>query len=355
VDTQQSPFCITSKGQLDKAGEVLRGDRMVPAFETAYDVLAVYRQLFSKPMQLVNNRARQIIQKYLPELKPQHYIIAQRHKTLYSTILKLDRFKARLSQIQDIGGVRVILPDVDSVKRFCKFFPGQSKTVRLLPDKTKNYISTPKDDGYRGIHLLLELDNKKPELANISTVVVELQVRTNLQHYWATAVEVAGVMNQKGYKTGDWDEDWKQFFTQVAYLFACRDEPTNDSVASQLDCAKRAYALATKLDLWKKLGVARLMGKWLIANPKQKGFSHVVLIMIPHTKKFSVLTPDNKEDEASFKEHELRFLNTKNGELMVSVGLDNFKQLQKAYPNFAMDTTQFLEVLQSILNSTLQP
>lgn len=50
-----------------------------------------------------------------------------------------------------------------------------------------DYISTPKESGYRSLHLKYKNKNKyRPDYDGLQ---IEIQLRTKLQHIWATAVE----------------------------------------------------------------------------------------------------------------------------------------------------------------------
>ena len=50
-----------------------------------------------------------------------------------------------------------------------------------------DYITTPKDSGYRGVHLIYRYYSDKNETFN--GLKIEVQIRTALQHAWATAVD----------------------------------------------------------------------------------------------------------------------------------------------------------------------
>jgi hypothetical protein len=50
-----------------------------------------------------------------------------------------------------------------------------------------NYIEKPKPDGYRGVHLIIKYrSTAKREYKDQN---IEVQIRSRLQHAWATAVE----------------------------------------------------------------------------------------------------------------------------------------------------------------------
>lgn len=58
----------------------------------------------------------------------------------------------------------------------------------------------PKMDGYRGIHDVYEYDVRSDYGVMWNGLLIEIQYRTLLQHSWATAVEVAGLLTHNNPK-----------------------------------------------------------------------------------------------------------------------------------------------------------
>src|SRR5262245_40890516 len=80
-------------------------------------------------------------------------ITAQRIKRLASIEAKLMRFPTMtLSQMQDIGGCRAIVATAADVMRLCdNYAQSQIKHKQHAGD---DYIKSPKNSGYRGVHLI---------------------------------------------------------------------------------------------------------------------------------------------------------------------------------------------------------
>ncbi len=78
-----------------------------------------------------------------------------------------------------------------------------------------DYISAPKDDGYRSVHLV----GKFPDGAGASRNI-EIQVRTRIQHYWATAVEIVDLFTGQALKSNQGEPEWKALFAAVSRQFA---------------------------------------------------------------------------------------------------------------------------------------
>src|SRR5690606_1402396 len=66
---------------------------------------------------------------------------------------KLLRFPhTQLDGMQDLGGVRVVLPSVEDVRRIEKMLLGHPGTHVLK--NHNDYMNEPKADGYRGVHIV---------------------------------------------------------------------------------------------------------------------------------------------------------------------------------------------------------
>lgn len=83
--------------------------------------------------------------------------------------------------LNDVAGVRVICAFLDDIYRVADMLTAQDD-VNLI--QTKDYIKDPKDNGYRSLHLILEVpvyfsDHKE-------NLRVEVQIRTIAMDFWAS-------------------------------------------------------------------------------------------------------------------------------------------------------------------------
>lgn len=112
--------------------------------------------------------------------------IKTRLKEMSSIIDKLNRnnipisFKA-LENLHDIAGVRVICSFPEDVEKIAEAFLKQDD-IKLI--EKKDYIKNPKENGYRSLHLIVEIpiflsDEKK-------MMKVEIQLRTIAMDFWAS-------------------------------------------------------------------------------------------------------------------------------------------------------------------------
>lgn len=93
-----------------------------------------------------------------------------------------------LARMQDIGGLRTVVSSIARVSKLETEY--RSSKFKHVLVSSKDYISEPKEDGYRGIHLIYKYSN--PRAPAYEGLSLELQMRTRLQHAWATAVETMG-------------------------------------------------------------------------------------------------------------------------------------------------------------------
>lgn len=55
---------------------------------------------------------------------------------------------------------------------------------------------------------------------------IELQIRTRVQHSWATALEIVDLFTQQSIKTNMGNKDWSDFFLYLSKQFTLLKEIT---------------------------------------------------------------------------------------------------------------------------------
>jgi putative GTP pyrophosphokinase len=83
--------------------------------------------------------------------------------------------------LDDIAGVRVVCPFVSDVYRV-KAMLARQHDVEIL--RTKDYIATPKPNGYRSLHLIVRIPVFLSD--RVEHVKVEVQLRTIAMDFWAS-------------------------------------------------------------------------------------------------------------------------------------------------------------------------
>lgn len=135
-------------------------------------------------------------------------IVAQRLKRVPTIAGKLHREgKMRLSQMEDVGGARAVLPDQEAAYRVARQLKRNWTITRF-----RDYVQEPKSDGYRALHLVNRHRGR----------LIEIQLRTPLQDGWANAVEAA-TQRFPGLKIGGGPVVLREFFISASEFSSVLD------------------------------------------------------------------------------------------------------------------------------------
>ena len=121
-----------------------------------------------------------------PLHNPIHHI-ESRVKSLNSIVMKLHSIGCPISisnakkNLHDIAGVRVVCRYVDDIYRIADLLLAQDDISLILE---KNYIKNPKPNGYRSLHIVVDVPvyMSRGKLF----IPVEIQIRTVAMDFWAT-------------------------------------------------------------------------------------------------------------------------------------------------------------------------
>jgi putative GTP pyrophosphokinase len=214
-----APF---TKGKVNRAGVLLLDlrDRMQrdgaqranadsdeQKLDEAWGALTWWRGLHARPLSTVAANLRYHVDR--GDARVQGRIeVTQRLKRLDTLIGKLAREQGNVTQMQDIGGVRAVLPSLQGIYVVRR---------RLLKSWTiireRDYVTTPKDSGYRALHLIVRRKGYP----------IEVQLRTIGQDIWANSVEESGREFGIDFKFGAGDERAHRFFVGMADVIAAYD------------------------------------------------------------------------------------------------------------------------------------
>ncbi|WP_300767080.1 GTP pyrophosphokinase family protein [uncultured Bifidobacterium sp.] len=113
-------------------------------------------------------------------------VATYRMKRMTSIIRKLQRPSShlKLGELDDIGGCRLIVNTIDDVNTATDILKNRLSLKNGNGDK--NYIDSPQQSGYRSRHLIAKINEEE------TCLHVEIQIRTRLQHCWATANAAMG-------------------------------------------------------------------------------------------------------------------------------------------------------------------
>lgn len=265
-------------------------------------------------------------------------IVVRRLKRTPSIVKKLRRFdKMKLRNMQDIAGCRSILSTTKNVHKVKREL-NKNREYRV-----RDYIKKPKLDGYRGVHLVGKFKNKE----NGSQYPVEIQLRSRIQHSWATAVEIVDLFTNQALKSNEGTTDWLDFFKYISHEFSKLEEINNPLIEDSLD---ESIRLAKKLGVYKKFeGYAGSL-KLIESHVKKEieGYNLIQIDFMEQTVEVTTFPFDQFEAATEeYLKHEKRAAKNTNFvvALVSSYSIDNLKE---AYPNYFADSALFVYHLREV-------
>lgn len=338
-----------TRNQVNRAGEVLArpdafdGNDLVWANE----VLTNWRACHGYPINTFQATLRTRIRSGYGAT-----IVAQRLKRAPSIVSKLQRFPGmQLSRMQDIGGLRAVLTSMRRVRQL----EGRYRTSSFehILTNSKDYIAEPKEDGYRGIHLIYRYKNQRaPEYDGLS---LELQIRTQRQHAWATAVETMGTFLGQALKSGQGDDQWRTFFANASAALAVLEK--SPSVPgyenrTEKDVFTALRAAEAELRVLQRLEGFAIAADAITTERGQGAYHLIILDSAQRTVRIRPYpTASLEEATADYSEVEQR---TRAGESIeaVLVAAGPIEALRKAYPNYFLDTQAFVRQMHAIIGKS---
>lgn len=275
-------------------------------------------------------------------------LVSQRLKRTPSILSKLERNPSMLlSRMQDIGGIRAVVKNMKKVREIEADYKNGTRIFSIV-NGGKDYINYPKDSGYRSVHMIFKCKNG---------FSIELQIRTTIQHAWATAVETMGTFLNHSLKSSEGPEEWLKFFALASSAFAILEStpraPEHDKYS-----AKEVFELLLRkekeLDVLNKLAGFRVAANH-IKDDKKNGRYHLVTLNLDakfaNIQSFSPKDIDKANIEYSLKEERVR-----NGENLqvVLVSSESISALKKAYPSYFLDAQQFSKQILTVRKNLLK-
>lgn len=349
---------LYSKNKVKRAGKQLIDK---PTNEEALEILSYWRSSHEKPLSYAVNHIERLAKKHLGM---GNYILAHRPKRTSSIINKLKRFHEngmQLTTMQDIAGCRLILEDMADVNKMLKVFTNSDTVFSLRND----YIKEPKSDGYRSIHLVGNFT------ANGIERPIELQIRSKVQHAWATAVEIVDLFTKQFLKHDQGEENWKDFFRHsskvLGYFETCFNDNINVLTHTGFTMDKKTqkmmkknysedisdsfdkvyyYAKTYNIHAQFKAFTDSLVRTTDIINAQKCTNEYLLLhIFEIFDNKFQIehiiFSKDKYNDaEEAYMEKEKAALNSKY-ETVALISTSRIENIKEAYPNYFADSTSF--------------
>lgn len=329
-----------SRSQVDKAGQMICCE--APSSEDEEHALRVinnWRSSHSFPLNTfqmgLRNRSHRV---------DTSAIVAQRIKRLTSIKAKLiNEPTMKLSKMQDIGGCRAVIDDVEAVYALRDAYRSSHLKHHLV--KENDYIAEPKRSGYRSLHRVYRYMSDREDTYN--GLQIEVQMRSRLQHAWATAVETVGTFLMQSLKASQGSAEWLRFFKLMGTAHALREGtvpvPGTPSSRPELVGALRRYVKRLNVDVRLRaygtaLDVPQMPevrgAKYFLMELNLKPSQHTIRVESFASTQLPLATDRYLDIERALEGP---------GSEAVLVSVDSLSALRRAYPNYFLDTQAFLE------------
>lgn len=362
---QKNQLCTImkfSKKDVVRAGIALTNDNLIndeESFQKTMDVLTYWRDSHVFPL----NNAHQLLNKFVLKVD-ENAFIAKRLKRFDSIKKKLQRFEQmQLKNMQDIGGIRVVVTTLEQVNSIFNtlaqevYFHNNGQFIKF-----DNYIEKPKDDGYRSLHMVGKFNTDDHDERKI-----EFQIRTKLQHSWATSLEIVDIFTGQNLKGNAGFANYQTFFKNISDQFQIMENlkgfKNNDKGTFLKEYLRDAITNRKNINqcleitefLDRKIGnnsieqqlkyyceTAKKINHDLSSGKFANGF--VLIQLDTDTQKIDYdFFPKEKHSEASLKYSYYEKEFSKQKHLIVTLlSTDAMGGLKQAYPNYFADSEFFL-------------
>lgn len=320
-----------SKGKINKIGDSIRNALLNNQKISDEDLLILqkYRTSFKDPLKKANDELNRIMKNI-----DKTGVITYRVKRIESIFSKLLRFQdMQLARMHDIAGARCILASESKVRAFVE----EVRQSKLFEVKDiDDYITNPKDTGYKSIHLRCICDGQ----------YIEIQVRDEIQHSWATLVEITDVIY--GTRIKENKDDKQTGLYAFLQLFSKSKDLTTSERNKINEVLEKTKFIQKLTDTFCKNAIA-LRDNWC-KNARKVGQFYVFEVDKKNNPKINVFDDFGRAEEQYFSTFTTNIKKEKNL-VMAYVFNDDFELISKAYSNYVLVKHDFYLNLSNILRN----
>lgn len=348
-----------SKTTIDNIGQSLKKQELSTAQQQTIQSWRAYHSIISdKFFDIFRTEFKEIV----------NYPISARLKRLPSIKKKLLKSSMRLTQMQDILGFRIVvnkIAEIYKVEKLLKNFFQNNNKYSITYFDTDDYIKNPKPDGYRCIHLILKAENK---------YYIEIQIRTKIQHLWATTLETVSAVLNKDFKHDYKKGGFNTFFKKVSDIICNFEQGSTQNFFSIIKMMRIYYSKYLRqiqvISLYSQ-SIRETLKK--LEQTKQMEYTPNLLFIlnleeaskIINKKPYDESVTDTskilrikvfKNNEEALKNYNQRELNKHNERHdIVLITSTDLKFLETNYPNYYLNCDEFLQQIQIMIkNATIQ-
>lgn len=319
-----------SRNRVNRAGDSLRRGTLTPEESAVVDEWrAAHRSVLNTFQAILRARTRGT-----------DIVVAQRHKRRSTIEGKLRRYpRMQLSRMDDVAGCRLIFPDIVSLRDFrAAFHSARFHHERRNEIDKYDYINAPKTTGYRGIHDVYTYDVNSDSGRSLKGLMVEIQYRTQIQHAWATAVEVIGFITESQPKFEEGDTRYREAMALSSEILARAHEGCFGPYPDKVD----DVLVEEFLKLNKDLGLLKTLRGLNAADSSVSSKRNTILIF--HQSGSLEIRTFQDAPEALRTLFELEKEGT--GQDIVLVKADTSEEIRVAFKNYFTDAKDFIQLLE---------
>ena len=325
-----------SRSRIEKAGKMISEN--APYDDSVAEYLAVvdnWRAAHAYPLDRISSEIKQALS------DRNGLLIVQRLKRLDSIVGKLQRpNNTGLYRMQDLGGCRIIVPAVDDVYDIVDVIKRSLENKGHIVFREYDYIDTPAPhSGYRSYHIVVKYQGDD----DYNGMLIEVQIRTKLQHSWATAVEIIDCIENDTLKAGTGKEVYRFFFKLVSALFSLKERT---HVIAGLPQAKKEiveeiYRIENEEHIREKFSAYSSAIRMAGDYPNDADYFILVTDMLRKTIEVIAFERDDISD-ATRMYQELEKKTGKKNVDVVLIAAQSFSVLRESYPNYFLEAQLFL-------------
>jgi hypothetical protein len=183
---------------------------------------------------------------------------------------------------------------------------------------------------------------------------IEIQLRSKLQHAWATAVETVDTFTGQALKSNIGDASWKRFFALMGSAVANREKrarvPGTPALRAELIEELREVTRQLKADTVLE---GLMAGTELVRTGRQD--AQAFLLELDPTNRRVRATGYGQEELPKASDDylavEKKIAGSPEGIQAVLVSVDSIAALRKAFPNYYLDARAFVEAVRQAISA----
>ncbi|MBC3930071.1 RelA/SpoT domain-containing protein [Undibacterium curvum] len=347
-----------SKKDISRAGHSIRHGCVDEERRHAIEKIQNYREIHLYPLMLIKNHIDSATKRV-----SKNATVVRRLKMLSTIIHKLERptldgqreNAIDLTRMQDIGGCRAIVANLRQLNELRERL-GKSRSIHRIT-KTYDYL-TPKESGYGGVHLVYSCFSGAEIDSQWKNTKIEVQLRTELQHAWATSLEIIDTLENFNLKTSvDGHVEWRRFFKIAGILVAHKEGAVVLEQKLLDESIDELRLLETQLEVRKRLAKYNVAMRLTTGNAsltikkvRPDDLYLVRLFRVDESRFKGTVTPYRARDKNEALQKLAESESSSDLVAAVIVSAKNVKNLKKAYPNYLGSTKVFRDFLVSYLD-----